>query len=150
MVCLGNICRSPIAEGILRQKLIEQGFKNVLTDSAGTSSYHIGEAPDSRMRATAKKNGVNIDDLKARQFEVADFEKFDLIYAMDQSNYNNMLALAKSDSDINKLRLILNEVESGKNQAVPDPYYGGDQGFQEVFDLLDVATDVIIEKYVKG
>lgn len=148
MVCLGNICRSPIAEGILRQKLQDQGFNDVQTDSAGTSSYHIGEAPDSRMRQTAKSNGVNIDDLKARQFVVADYDKFDLIYAMDSSNYNNMIALARNEDDKSKVKLILNEINPGANNAVPDPYYGGDEGFQHVFDLLDDATDVIIKKYV--
>jgi len=150
MVCLGNICRSPIAEGILGHKLQEQNLEGVETDSAGTSSYHIGEAPDSRMRQTAKANGVNIDDLQARQFVVSDYDEFDLIYAMDSSNYNNMIALARNEEDKSKVKLILNEVNAGANNAVPDPYYGGDEGFQHVFDLLDVATDVIIEKYVKG
>ncbi len=150
MVCLGNICRSPVAEGILRHKLQEQNLEGVSTDSAGTSSYHIGEAPDSRMRQTSKSNGVNVDDLRARQFVQADFDKFDLIYAMDSSNYNNMIALARNEEDKAKVKLILNEVSEGQNEAVPDPYYGGDEGFQHVFDLLNVATDVIIEKYVKG
>ena len=149
MVCLGNICRSPIAEGILRQKIHDLQIEGVSTDSAGTSSYHIGEAPDARMRQTAKSNGVNIDDLKARQFVAQDYDEFDLIYAMDSSNFNNMIALARNEEDKNKVKLILNEVNPGKNEAVPDPYYGGDEGFQHVFDLLDVATDVIIEKYVK-
>ena len=149
MVCLGNICRSPVAEGILRHKLVEIDRADVKTDSAGTSSYHIGEAPDSRMRVTSKKNGVDIDDLKARQFVKSDFDKFDLIYAMDSSNYNNIISLASDQDDIDKVRLILNEVNPGMNEPVPDPYFGGDQGFQDVFDLLDEATDVIIEKYVK-
>ena len=150
MVCLGNICRSPVAEGILRHKLLEQNLEGVRTDSAGTSSYHIGEAPDSRMRQTSRANGVNINDLRARQFVQADYDEFDLIYAMDSSNYNNMIALARNEEDKSKVKLILNEVNAGENRAVPDPYYGGDEGFQHVFDLLDVATDVIIEKYVKG
>ncbi len=150
MVCLGNICRSPIAEGILRHKLQEQNIEGVETDSAGTSSYHIGEAPDSRMRQTAIANGVNIDDLQARQFVSSDYDEFDLIYAMDSSNYNNMITLARNKEDKSKVKLILNEVNAGANNAVPDPYYGGDEGFQHVFDLLDVATDIIIEKYVKG
>lgn len=149
MVCLGNICRSPIAEGILRHKLNSLGVGEVITDSAGTSSYHIGEAPDARMRKTAKDNGVNIDDLKARQFVVADYDEFDLIYAMDSSNYNNMLKLARNADDESKVKLILNEVNPGANEAVPDPYYGGDEGFQQVYDLLDEATDIILEKYVK-
>lgn len=150
MVCLGNICRSPIAEGILRHKLQQQNIEGVETDSAGTSSYHIGEAPDSRMRETAKDNGVNIDDLSARQFVVEDYDEFDLIYAMDSSNFNNMIALARSEEDQAKVKLILNETNPGANNAVPDPYYGGDEGFQHVYDLLDNATNVIIEKYVKG
>ena len=149
MVCLGNICRSPIAEGILRQKIQEQNIEGVETDSAGTSSYHVGEAPDARMRQTAESNGVNIDDLQARQFEVKDYDEFDLIYAMDSSNYNNMLALARNEQDKSKVKLILNEINPEANNAVPDPYYGGDEGFQNVFDLLDDAIDVIIEKYVK-
>ena len=150
MVCLGNICRSPVAEGILRKKLHDQGFSSVQTDSAGTASYHLGEAPDHRMRSTSKENGVDIDDLRAREFVQSDFENFDLIYAMDQSNYNNILSLARSDEDEKKVRMILNEVKPGANEAVPDPYYGGDQGFQNVFELLDEATDIIIDKYVKG
>jgi protein-tyrosine phosphatase len=149
MVCLGNICRSPIAEGILRQKIQDQNIEGFDTDSAGTSAYHLGEAPDSRMRQTAKANGVNIDDLQARQFIQSDYDFFDLIYAMDSSNYNNMIALARNERDKVKVKLILNEVSPGVNSAVPDPYYGGDEGFQNVFDLLDEATDVIIEKYVK-
>lgn len=150
MVCLGNICRSPVAEGILRQKVQDMGITSVVTDSAGTSSFHVGEAPDSRMRSTAKLNGVNIDDLRSRQFVPADFKKFDLIYAMDQSNYNNMIALTQDLAERDKVKMILNEVNPGANNAVPDPYYGGDEGFQHVFDLLDEAVDVIIEKYVKG
>lgn len=146
MVCLGNICRSPIAEGILREKSNQQQL-SFETDSAGTSSYHIGEAPDARMRATAKSNGVNIDDLKARQFEVQDFDHFDIIYAMDASNYNNILALSRNQSDKEKVKMILNEIHPNANEAVPDPYYGGNEGFQHVFDLLDAATDRIIEKY---
>lgn len=146
MVCLGNICRSPIAEGILREKSNQQQL-SFETDSAGTSSYHIGEAPDARMRATAKSNGVNIDDLRARQFEVQDFDHFDIIYAMDASNYNNIVALSRNQSDKEKVKMILNEVHPNANEAVPDPYYGGNEGFQHVFDLLDAATDRIIEKY---
>ena len=126
------------------------GSDSIRTDSAGTSSYHIGASPDLRMRKTAKENGVNIDDLRARQFVQTDFDEFDLIYAMDASNYNDINALARNPEDKAKVKLILNEVNPGANQAVPDPYYGGDEGFQEVYDLLDNATDVIIAKYVKG
>jgi len=147
MVCLGNICRSPVAEGILRHKLHNLGLDSITTDSAGTSSYHIGEAPDRRMRATSHENGVNIDDLKARQFVPSDYDNFDIIYAMDSSNYNDIVAQARTEEEKSKVKLILNEINPGMNQAVPDPYYGGDDGFQHVFDLLDKATDVIIDKY---
>lgn len=146
MVCLGNICRSPIAEGILRHKLAEKGIDHVKTDSAGTASYHIGEAPDRRMRATGSANGIDISDLRARQFVREDFESFDIIYAMDKSNYRNILSLARSDSDQQKVKLILNEIEAG-DQEVPDPYYGGEEGFQHVFDLLDEAVERVIQRY---
>lgn len=138
-----------MAEGVLRKKLTEQGYGHVTTDSAGTSAYHIGEAPDQRMRMTAKAKGVSIDDLCARQFVAADFDKFDLIYVMDASNYKNVIALAQSEEDKAKVKLILNEINPETNQAVPDPYFGGDEGFEHVFELLDKATDVIIDKYVK-
>lgn len=144
MVCLGNICRSPLAEGILRSK-VEKFNLNVAIDSAGTSEFHIGEKPDSRMRTTALSFGVSLEDLRARQFVVADFVQFDIIYAMDSSNYNNICSLARSESDKQKVKLILNELEPGKNLAVPDPYYGGQQGFVDVYNLLDQATDKIIE-----
>jgi protein-tyrosine phosphatase len=145
MVCLGNICRSPIAEGILRAKAAEIGLQ-VETDSAGTSAYHVGESADARMIVTAKKNGIDISDLRSRQFVKSDYEEFDLIYAMDQSNYKNMLKLADSDADKNKVFLILNETQPDSNAEVPDPYYGGDHGFQHVIDLLDVAVDKVIER----
>lgn len=143
MVCLGNICRSPMADGLLRQKVEKCGL-NVEVDSAGTSGYHIGEAPDQRMRATAKSFGVNIDSLRARQFESADFDRFDLIYAMDESNRENILKLARNESDRSKVRMILNEIYPGENMPVPDPYFGGSEGFTHVYDLLDRATDKII------
>ena len=145
MVCLGNICRSPLAEGILRDK-VEKLNLNVSIDSAGTAGYHIGEKPDSRMRATALSFGISLEDLRARQFVATDFDQFDIIYAMDSSNYNNICSLARNEGDKQKVKLILNELEPGKNLAVPDPYYGGQQGFIDVFTLLDKATDKIIEK----
>jgi protein-tyrosine phosphatase len=143
MVCLGNICRSPMADGLLRKKVLELDF-DVTVDSAGTSNFHIGEAPDSRMRETARDQGFPIDQLRARQFIQADYDEFDLIYAMDASNYNNILRLARNESDQSKVRLILNESHPGMNMEVPDPYYGGEQGFTDVFNLLDEATDEIM------
>ncbi|WP_070138477.1 low molecular weight protein-tyrosine-phosphatase [Crocinitomix algicola] len=145
MVCLGNICRSPIAEGILRAKVAEQHL-DIRTDSAGTAAYHVGNPPDSRMILTAKKNGYDISDLRARQFTVEDFDQFDLIFAMDQSNYNNILKLARNSNDEEKVRLMLNETAPGANSEVPDPYYGGDQGFQHVIDLLEEAIESFLSR----
>lgn len=143
MVCLGNICRSPMADGLLRDKVARQKLAAEV-DSAGTAGYHIGEAPDSRMRDTAKQMGINIDSLSARQFVTEDFDRFDVIYAMDESNRTNILRLARSDEDREKVKMILNEIYPGENRSVPDPYYGGDQGFIDVYNMLDQATSKII------
>lgn len=145
MVCLGNICRSPLAEGILRHKINESGLP-VIVDSAGTSGYHIGAKPDSRMIETARSFGINLSDLRARQFVQNDFDEFDIIYAMDLSNQKNILTLARNDHDRSKVKLVLNEINPSNNSEVPDPYYGGNEGFVEVFNLLDKATNSIIEK----
>lgn len=147
MVCLGNICRSPLAEGILREKVKDL---NVETDSAGTSAYHVDEAPDTRSILTGRKHDINISDLRGRQFIVEDFDRFDKIYVMDQSNYNNVIQMARNESDKLKVEYILNEVEPGANAEVPDPYYGGDKGFENVYKMLDVATDKIVEKIKNG
>ena len=144
MVCLGNICRSPVAEGILRNRVREKGL-NVITDSAGTSGYHIGEKPDSRMLRIAKSNDIDISDLRARQFKKDDFDKFDRIYVMDESNYENVVALATKSEQKEKVKLILNESFPGSDKEVPDPYFGGDTGFQHVIDLLSQAIDKITD-----
>lgn len=145
MVCLGNICRSPMADGLLRKK-VEQEQLNVLVDSAGTSALHVGEKPDRRMREIAKRLNTPIDGLRARQFVGSDFEEFDWIYVMDESNCQNVLQLARTDRDRAKVKLILNEVKPEQNIPVPDPYYGGDDGFIHVYELLDEATDEILKK----
>lgn len=145
MVCLGNICRSPLAEAILRKKAEENSLQLII-DSAGTSNFHVGENPDKRTISNALKNGVDVSTLIARQFKVDDFDKFDIIYTMDHSNYSNVIALARNKSDINKVRMILNELHPNENRAVPDPYFGGEEGFQHVFELLNAACDKIIEK----
>lgn len=147
MVCLGNICRSPLAEGILREKIKDMDAE---VDSAGTSAYHVDEAPDPRSIKIARKYGINISDLRGRQFSIADFDRFDRIYVMDESNYQNVLDLARNEEDKNKVDFLLNEVEPGINNEVPDPYYGGDRGFDDVYKMLDAATDQIVKKIKKN
>lgn len=143
MVCLGNICRSPLAEGILKSKLNSDFF---FIDSAGTAAYHTGELPDPRSIAIAKKNGIDISDQRARKFITNDFNEFDLIYAMDTENFQNICDMAKNESELLKVKMILNEINPSKNLSVPDPYYGGSHGFENVYELLDKACDIIIKK----
>ncbi|MDW5289432.1 low molecular weight protein-tyrosine-phosphatase [Formosa sp. PL04] len=143
MVCLGNICRSPLAEGILRSKLPYEDF---VVDSAGTSSYHIRSNPDNRSITVGNKYGINISKLMGRQFSVSDFNDFDIIYAMDASNYRDILHLARNEKDKDKVKMILNEVYPNQNYDVPDPYHGGTHGFENVYKMLDEACDVIVEK----
>ena len=139
-----------MADGLLRHKVKRDGI-SAIVDSAGTANYHVGGSPDERMTETAMNNGIDLSSLRARQFEVHDFDNFDLIYVMDQSNYSNVTGLARNEKDINKVKLILLELgESERISEVPDPYYGGQGGFDHVFDLLDRATDVIIEKLKNG
>ena len=146
MVCLGNICRSPLAEGILRHKLSENNIFDIEVDSAGTSNFHIGQSPDKRTQENAFTHKVDLSKLKARQFIQEDFDRFDKIYVMDSSNYQNVLALSKNDEDMAKVEFLLNELNPGLNQDVPDPYYGGSQGFENVFQLVDKACQKIIEQ----
>lgn len=146
MVCLGNICRSPLAEGILKSKLPENSF---IVDSAGTANYHMGSSPDIRSISIAKKNGLNISNLKGRQFTVSDFDTFDLIYVMDASNFQNVTKLARNDDDIAKVNYILNEVSPNQNYEVPDPYYDGNEGFENIYKMLDEACNKIAEKLIK-
>ena len=142
MVCLGNICRSPLAEGILASKV---DTSKVFVDSAGTSDWHVGKGPDTRSIATAKQFGIDISQQKARQFTVADFDTFDTIYVMDNSNYDNVIALARNEAGKRKVKRILNEVTPGKNLEVPDPYYGGDSGFTNVYKMLEEAFDIVVK-----
>lgn len=143
MVCLGNICRSPLAEGILKSKVFS--FKTRV-DSAGTAAYHSGEKPDRRSIAVAKGNGIDISNQRARKFSVEDFDNFDLIYAMDNLNYEDIISLARNKSDESKVKLILNEVFPDDNLDVPDPYYGGEFGFVNVYKMLDEACEIIVKK----
>ena len=143
MVCLGNICRSPLAEGILRSKL---STNTIVVDSAGTGNYHIGKKPDLRAISIARKHALDISNLKARQFEVSDFDNFDHIYVMDESNYRNLIQLARNDQDKRKIKFIMDEVYPNQNYNVPDPYYGGNDGFESVFKMLDEACTLIAAK----
>ncbi|WP_297793526.1 low molecular weight protein-tyrosine-phosphatase [uncultured Eudoraea sp.] len=142
MVCLGNICRSPLAEGILKSKTDPQ---NVIVDSAGTAGYHIGNNPDLRSIAVAKKYGIDISDQRCRKFSYSDFKQFDLIYAMDLSNYHDIVALTNDKAEIKKVKLLLEETNTSLNE-VPDPYYGGSDGFEQIYDLIDNACDMIAKK----
>lgn len=145
MVCLGNICRSPLAEGILKDK-IQKNNLNWIVDSAGTGGYHVGSSPDPRSIQVAALNDIDISMQRARKVRSIDFEEFDLIYAMDTYNYQDLLKQAREDEK-SKIKLILNEVEPKTNQSVPDPYYGGEDGFKNVFNMINEACESIIHKY---
>ncbi|MFT4643472.1 MAG: protein-tyrosine phosphatase [Candidatus Azotimanducaceae bacterium] len=143
MVCLGNICRSPLAEGILKTKTF---LKGVSVDSAGTSSYHIGNPPDVRSVEIAKKHNIDITNQRGRKFVISDFDEFDIIYAMDSLNFRTILNLARNESDKQKVKIILNELFPNENLDVPDPYNGGEHGFRVVYDMLDQVCDEIVKK----
>jgi len=143
MVCLGNICRSPLAEGILKSKV---DTSNVYVDSAGTGPWHVGNSPDPRSIDIAKKHGLNISTQRGRQFSHADFSNFDFIFVMDNSNYENVIHLAQSEEEKAKVQLILDEIFPNENVDVPDPYYGGGQGFEDVYQMLDKACDQIASR----
>ena len=142
MVCLGNICRSPLAHGILESKAPKDWY----VDSAGTSGWHEGERPDTRSIITAKGRGLNIDQQRSRPFLAEDFERFDVIFAMDSSNYTNITRLAPDEASKAKVRLIMNEAYPGENRQVPDPYTGGQRGFEDVYDMLELAIDKFLEQ----
>ena len=145
MVCLGNICRSPLAEGILRSKLDTSQYE---VDSTGTGHWHVGNPPDPRSVAVAKKNGLNISALRGRQFSYQDFLDFDHIYVMDSSNLENVLRLAKTQEDKDKVSMILETLFPGEKVDVPDPYYGIDDGFDRVYEMLDEACNIISKQLV--
>ncbi|WP_297702656.1 low molecular weight protein-tyrosine-phosphatase [uncultured Eudoraea sp.] len=142
MVCLGNICRSPLAEGILKAKTDSQV---VFVDSAGTAGYHIGNNPDMRSVAVAKKYGIDISGQRCRKFSTIDFAQFDVIYAMDLSNYHDIIALTDDKNEIEKVKLLLEEGNASVSE-VPDPYYGGADGFEEVYKLINQACNMIAKK----
>lgn len=143
MVCLGNICRSPLAEGILKSKLDTSQFQ---VDSAGTSALHEGELPDQRSIDVAQKNKLDITDQRSRPFLKSDFEDFDYIYVMDQSNYDNVCQLAEVDAHKDKVKMIMDEVYPETSADVPDPYYDSINGFNHVYKMLNEACDIVADR----
>ena len=150
-VCMGNICRSPTAEGVFRHLVSAQGLMdNIYIDSAGTHAYHVGESPDSRAQATGRSRGVDLSRQRARKVIAEDLERFDYVIAMDRSNFDNLSRLANNDQQ-EKLHLFMEFAEGWDNVEVPDPYYGGENGFEQVFDMVQSASEgllrVIKDKY---
>jgi len=145
MVCLGNICRSPLAEGILKQKIKEQQL-DWEVDSAGTGAWHIGELPDPRSIQTARRHNIDITGQRARQFQTKDLEEYDLILAMDVSNQRNILQLAPEAKYLNKVKMIMNYLHPNENISVPDPYWD-DNGFEQVYEMLDKACEQLIQAH---
>lgn len=143
MVCLGNICRSPLAEGILASKLPKDKF---FVDSCGTGKWHIGKQPDDRSIAVAKKNGLDISSQKCRQFHKSDFDTFDYIYVMDANNYSDVMAMAQNQTQKDKVDYILNELFANENVDVPDPFYGLPNGFDNVYEMLDEVGTLLANK----
>jgi protein-tyrosine phosphatase len=148
MVCLGNICRSPLAEGILQHKARAAGLDWVV-DSAGTNGYHIGEAPHPLSQKVARQHGIDISGQRARRFTAADFQHFDKMYAMADDVVADMRRIAGRAFEPAKVDLLLNEVHPGSNEDVPDPWYGPEPGYHEVYALIDAAADKIIAKYTQ-
>lgn len=143
MVCLGNICRSPLAEGLLQSKLPRDRY---IVDSAGTGNWHVGSPPDKRSIAVARTNGLDISQQRGRQFSIRDFDEQDYIFVMDASNYRDVLDLAPHDEARAKVQMILEELFPGENVDVPDPYFGLENGFTSVYSMLDQACDAIAQK----
>jgi protein-tyrosine phosphatase len=146
MVCLGNICRSPLAEGILQHKAWQAGLRWTV-ESAGTNGFHTGEAPHPLSQKVARLNGVDISNQRSRKFMANDFHHFDKIYAMADDVMDDMRRIAKNNFIETKAELLLNELYPGKNKNVPDPWYGPEPGYHEVYQLIEAACDAIIKKY---
>lgn len=147
MVCLGNICRSPIAHGLLKYKADKLGL-NWEVDSAGTSDWHEGELPNEKSIKVMNDFGIDITYQRSRPLRRKDLEYFDVIYVMDASNHKNVTDMAKSEAEIAKVKMIMNEVNPGMNQAVPDPWGLTQKHYEQVYAMLDIATDKIINKYL--
>jgi protein-tyrosine phosphatase len=142
MVCLGNICRSPLAESVLKSL----APADWVIDSAGTSGFHVGEPPDPRTIQNGRAHGLDLTKLRGRQFQTADFDHFDHIFVMDHNNLRDVLAAARHDADRNKVRLLLDVVYPGEGREVPDPYYGGPEGFERVYQMLHQAAQAVVNQ----
>ena len=148
IVCHGNICRSPMAEGILRHKLTKANIKHIIVESAGFESFHVGDSPDNRAQSVMKKYNIDISEKRAQLFKVSDFDYFDHIYIMDENNYHFIKSFSRSENDMAKTDYIMNTVNPNLNYSVPDPYYGDKDGFELVYRLLETACDRIIETII--
>lgn len=145
-VCIGNICRSPIAEGLMQHKCNELNL-NWVIDSAGTHNYHVGELPHESSQKICKENGIDISNQRARQFQKNDFEKFDIIYALASDVYQTLLSKTSSSSEKNKIKLLLDELYNEKGKSVKDPWYGEYDGYIEVFDEIEKACEAVIKNH---
>lgn len=144
-VCMGNICRSPMAEGVFRRMLEEAGLvERIYVDSAGTHSYHIGAPPDTRSQATALRRGVDLRNIRARQVEVTDFAEFDYVLAMDRDNFASLLAVCRDLERRQCIQLFMDFAPDLPEREVPDPYYGGPNGFERVMDLIERASQGLL------
>ncbi|MER3498066.1 MAG: protein-tyrosine-phosphatase [Chitinophagaceae bacterium] len=148
MVCLGNICRSPLAEGILQHKADKAGL-NWKVESAGTNGYHTGEPPHPLSQKVARLNGIDICQQRARNFVAEDFDRYDKIYAMAEDVLDDIKRIAGKKFDPSRIDLLMNEAFPGKNMDVPDPWYGGEDGYHEAYALIEKACEAIIKKYSK-
>lgn len=146
MVCLGNICRSPLAEGILQDKAFRAGL-NWSVDSAGTNRFHTGEHPHPLSQKVARQHGIDISQQRARTITPEDFEVFDKIYALAEDVLEDMKHVVRKKFDPSKVELLMNELYPGENRDVPDPYYGPEAGYQAVFKMIDEACDMIIKNH---
>jgi protein-tyrosine phosphatase len=150
MVCLGNICRSPLAEGIMHAKLEKAGLDGFIVDSAGTGGWHAGEKPDKRSIAVAHRNGVDLNNQRARKFQKEDFDQFDYIFVMDQANKKDVLALAENDSQRAIVHLFLPFCGISDPSEVPDPWHGTESDFEAIYSLLDTACGLAVSKLLKS
>ncbi len=153
-VCMGNICRSPTAEGVFRHVVQQKSLEDQIhIDSAGTHAYHIGEKPDARARSTARNRGIDLSMQRARKIELNDFDRFDYVIAMDRSNFQDLKQL--KDQSVNhkdkfNLHLFMDFATGWDSKEVPDPYYGGDRGFETVFDMVQSASEGLLEHIIKN